>query len=174
MNYVATHAARARANLILAACQPEIIPLMEEGSRTAYLAEGKLEDYSNVEIKYFPVNSYSANIQNLMVVENVGACILTGYATADTQSFGEISRIIGAIQISGTNNVSNLPFLITSADYCMIAEELYVASAYLSQDPTQLGSVAGQDTQKLLVIVLMVLGTIASTLGIEFAKYLGM
>jgi hypothetical protein len=53
-----------------------------------------------------------------------------------------------------------LPFFITACDYTLIGEELYAASAYLSREPLLLGSLKAQDYGKLLILVVMVLGSV--------------
>jgi len=45
---------------------------------------------------------------------------------------------------------------------------LYAASAYLSQDPVQLGSVYGQDICKMLAAALLVIGVLGTALGSNF------
>ncbi len=52
----------------------------------------------------------------------------------------------------------------------MIGEELYAASAYLSRDPQQLGSLKGQDFGKLLTIILILAGIIAEIAGFGWFK----
>lgn len=56
-----------------------------------------------------------------------------------------------------------LPFFIASCDYTLIGEEFYAASAYLSGDPDQLGSLKGQDLGKLFVSFLLVIGSLLAT-----------
>ena len=72
---------------------------------------------------------------------------------------------MGAIQIAGTAMPSQLPFFVAACDYALIGEEFFAASAYLSGQPEQLGSLKGQDVGKLLVGVVLVLGVALATLG---------
>jgi len=61
--------------------------------------------------------------------------------------------------------VSQLPFFIAACDYTLIGEELFAASAYLSHEPKLLGSLKGQDAAKLVIMILILLGVAAATLG---------
>jgi hypothetical protein len=61
-----------------------------------------------------------------------------------------------------------LPFFVTTCDYTLIGEELYAASAYLSREPVLLGSLKGQDAGKIFLAALVIVGTLLSTLGIEY------
>ena len=47
----------------------------------------------------------------------------------------------------------------------MMGEELYAASAYLSREAPLLGTLKGQDWGKATIVALIVLGTLAATLG---------
>jgi len=80
----------------------------------------------------------------------------------------EAGNIAGAIQISGTDRVDQLPFFITACDYTLIGEELYAASAYLSKEPLQLGALKAQDWSKVAIMVFLILGAITVSFGISW------
>ena len=67
---------------------------------------------------------------------------------------------------AATDAEHQLPFFITTCDYTLIGEELYAASAYLSRKPELVGSLRAQDVGKLLIMLLIVLGTLLVTLGV--------
>jgi hypothetical protein len=73
----------------------------------------------------------------------------------------ETGSTTGSIQISGTDEVAQIPFFVVACDYTLIGEELYAASAYLGREPILLGSLKGQDWAKGLLIVCMLAGIIA-------------
>ena len=77
----------------------------------------------------------------------------------------ETGNSIGAIQIGGTAMPAQLPFFVAACDYTLIGEELFAASAYLSHDPKQLGSLKGQDIGKALAMIVIVVGVALATLG---------
>jgi len=52
-----------------------------------------------------------------------------------------------------------LPFFITACDYTLIGEELYAASAYLSREPLLLGSLAGQDYGKMIILIVLLISS---------------
>ena len=58
-----------------------------------------------------------------------------------------------------------LPFFVAACDYTLIGEEFFAASAYLSNDPEQLGSLKGQDVGKIIAALLLVLGCVLATLA---------
>jgi hypothetical protein len=60
---------------------------------------------------------------------------------------------------------TQLPFFVVACDFTLIGEELFAASAYLSNEPKQLGSLKGQDVGKVIALAVMIIGTIAVTVG---------
>ena len=80
----------------------------------------------------------------------------------------ETGNSIGAIQIAGTTSEHQLPFFITACDYTLIGEELFAASAYLSEDPLLLGNIKGQDICKLLLLGALVLGFLLEMFGVNW------
>ena len=53
---------------------------------------------------------------------------------------------------------TQLPFFVAACDYTLIGEELFAASAYLSQDEKMLGSLKGQDFGKLVAMISILAG----------------
>jgi hypothetical protein len=54
---------------------------------------------------------------------------------------------------------------VAACDYTLIGEEFFAASAYLSGERDQLGSIKGQDIGKLLVAAVIVIGCVLTTVG---------
>jgi hypothetical protein len=98
-----------------------------------------------------------------MVREKPAACFYMGSFFAESLILAETGNSIGAIQIAGTAQPAQLPFFVAACDYTLIGEEFFAASAYLSGEPDQLGSLKGQDVGKLIVAVLLVLGCVLAT-----------
>ena len=59
---------------------------------------------------------------------------------------------------------AQLPFFVAACDYTLIGEELFAASAYLSGEPKQLGSLKGQDVGKIIAMAAILLGMFFATL----------
>ncbi len=108
---------------------------------------------------------YVAYVAGKMVREKPAACFYMGAFYAESLLFAETGNAVGAIQISGTAEPSQLPFFVAACDYTLIGEEFFAASAYLSGEPAQLGSIRGQDLGKALVAVCIVVGTLLATIG---------
>ena len=71
---------------------------------------------------------------------------------------GEAGSHIGALQIGGTANTHQMPFMIATCDYMLLSEELYAAGASISQDPDLLGTIRGEDILKYVFIAVIAIG----------------
>jgi hypothetical protein len=60
---------------------------------------------------------------------------------------------------------AQLPFFVAACDYTLIGEELFAASAYLSGEPKQLGSIKGQDVAKFIAMIAIIIGVISATIS---------
>ena len=107
---------------------------------------------------------YVAAVTGLMVRERPAACLYMGAFFAESLILAETGNLCGAIQIAGTAMPAQLPFFVAACDYTLIGEEFFAASAYLSGEPQQLGSLKGQDLGKLLAMLFIAFGSAAAIL----------
>jgi hypothetical protein len=105
-----------------------------------------------------------------MVRERPATNFLIGSFFAESLIFAETGQSIGAIQIAGTADVTQLPFFVTACDYTLMGEELYAASAYLSREPVLLGSIKAQDMVKAILLVVMGVGIATYAFGWEIIR----
>jgi hypothetical protein len=107
----------------------------------------------------------------MMARRRPAACFYFGCFFAESLILAENGNAIGAIQIAGTAETAQLPFFVAACDYTLIGEEFFAASAYLSGEPDQLGTLLGQDLAKaacwLAVIAAATAGTVAMLAGNE-------
>jgi hypothetical protein len=171
---VARRTAEYQTRVIVPVQDPVVLAIAQETVRTAYLEAGRPDQYNPDNIFFvtsmqFP---YVAAVNGIMLRELPATNFYMGTFYAESLILAETGNIAGSIQIAGTDQVAQLPFFVAATDYTLIGEELYAASAYLSQEPVQLGSLKAQDYMKAFVMVLIVLGTIAITAGWPFIKNL--
>jgi len=146
---------------------PDSIPLVEETMRTAYLAEGKPEDFDPNVINFQAGQSpYLTASLGYMQRERPASNIMLGGFYYEAVVLGEAGNTIGAMQIGGSANTHQLPFLVATCDYTLIMEELYAASAEIAGDPDVLGTLKGEDILKAIIIVLTVVGFILGAAGV--------
>ena len=128
---------------------------MEAGRETckeSYLKAGRPDLYYDDMVHYISDDqfAYTAGINGIMLREKPAACFYPGKFYAESLILAETGNSIGAIQVAGTGSVSQIPFFVTACDYTLIGEEFFAASAYLSGEPDQLGSLKGQDFGKIM------------------------
>lgn len=111
---------------------------------------------------------YVSGVDGIMLRERPATNFYLGVFYAESLILAETGHSTGAIQIAGTAMPDQLPFFVAACDFTLLGEELYAASAYLSQEPVQLGSLKGQDFGKLLFIAVIVVGVIAGIIGWQF------
>jgi hypothetical protein len=168
LGQVAKKIASYQSRIIVPNRDPIVYPVTQDVVKLAFTEAGYPQDYRDDDV-YFVTNdqfAYAAAVCGTMVREKPGANLLLGMFYAESLVLAETGSSIGAIQIAGTDAVSQLPFFVTACDYTIIGEELYAASAYIGREPTLLGSLKGQDAFKAIVILLIVLGAAMMTAGI--------
>lgn len=128
--------------------------------KEAYLKAGRADAYREERIFFLTDDQfgYVAGVDGIIVREQPAANFFLGSFYAESLILAETGLSTGAIQTAGTANAHQLPFFVVSCDYTLIGEELFAASAYLSRDPQQVGSLKGHDFGKLLVILLILIG----------------
>ena len=174
LSRVAKVAAEHDANLEVPTCRSLVMMIARETVQAAYLAAGRPDAYKEDNIYYVTDEQfgYVAAVSGLMVREKPAACLYMGAFYAESLILAETGNAIGAIQVAGTAMPAQLPFFVAACDYTLIGEEFFAASAYLSGEPQQMGSLKGQDMGKIIVAALIVVGTVAATLhamGVESA-----
>lgn len=123
-------------------------------------------DAYNPEAIYYVTNEqfgYVAAINGVICRERPATCLYFGAFFAESLILSETGRGVGAVQIAGTAETAQVPFFLAACDYVLIGEEFYAASAYLSGDPRQLGSLKGQDAGKVFAAAAIVIGCLLAT-----------
>lgn len=144
-----------------------VMTAARETVESAYYSAGRPDAYVADRISYITDEQfgYVAYVSGNMVREKPAACFYMGAFYAESLILAETGNSIGAIQVAGTAMPAQLPFFVAACDYTLIGEEFYAASAYLSGDPDQIGSLKGQDVGKLIVAALLLIGCGLFTLG---------
>jgi uncharacterized protein DUF6754 len=167
LGHVARATARYGADLDVPNRDPLTFVSAREVVRSAYLQEGRPDLYREEMVNYVTYDqfAYTAAVSARMIREKPAAIFLIGYFFAESLILAETGQSTGAIQIAGQADPTQLPFFVATCDYTLIGEELYAASAYLTREPILLGSMRAQDIAKGAIIVLGIVGIIATSLG---------
>lgn len=138
-----------------------------ETMKEAYTRAGRPDAFQEKQVHFLTDDQfgYAAAIDGMVVREKPATIFYMGAFFAESLILAETGNAAGAIQIAGTAMPSQLPFFVAACDYTLIGEELFAASAYLSREPKQLGSLKGQDAGKALFLVAIVVGMIVESFG---------
>jgi hypothetical protein len=162
---VARRTAEYQTAILVPVQDPVVMVMAQETVKEAYLQAGRPDVYRPESIYYIAAMQfpYVAAVNGLMVREKTATNFYMGVFYAESLLLAEAGSVSGAIQISGTDQVSQIPFFVAATDYTLIGEELYAASAYLSQDPVLLGPLKAQDWTKIIILVLVIVSVILLT-----------
>jgi hypothetical protein len=163
---IAKSVARLGNKIILPTIDPVLQGVAEETMRDAFAEAGRPELLEDGDVRYLTTQqfAFASGVAGILVREKVAASFLFGAFYAESLIFAEVGQQIGAIQIAGTTETNQIPFFIAACDYVIIGDEFYATTAYISKNPTLLGSIVGQDYCKLILLVIVILGCIAATL----------
>lgn len=162
-SHVARGVARFGNRTIVGTMDPLVTGIAEETIRDAYADSGRAELFDSNDIRFLSSQqfAFATGIAGILIREKVAASFLFGSFFAESLIFAEVGNQVGAIQVAGTPQTTQVPFLIAACDHVLIGDEFYAASAYLSKNPTLLGSLVAQDYCKLILLAIALLGTAA-------------
>jgi len=166
--YVAELCANYGVKMIYSVYQAQVMPIATELMKDAYVKAGKPEEFiPEDQVRYLSGEqfAYASAVQGIAERERPAANIMIGPFYAESMLFAETFNRIGSIQLAGTARGYQIPFFAVICDYLLIAEEIYAAGAYLSKDPITSGTIMGQDYGKIVALLLMLLGVLATTFG---------
>lgn len=171
--YIARRMAMYRTKLLVPQTQADVMAVTEDVMREAYREEGQLAAFDSKSLIYLSDAqfAFAAGYMGLVQREQVGAAFMFGDFTAESLILAEAGQQIGAMQVAATTSPEQAAFFICTCDYTLIGEELFAASAYLTREPVQLGSLYGQDRAKLILFVAICVGVLISTFNAVWPQY---
>ncbi len=167
ISHVSRQCARYDTRFLCLTCDPLPYAVIEEITRQAYLEEGRPDAFNPDDIRFLSGEqfAFTAAVIDVYERERPAANLLIGSFYAESLILAETGSFQGMIQIGGTANTHQLPFLVAACDYALIGEEIYAASAYMSKEPVMYGTVVGQDLLKIIAWLFMLAGTIWATIN---------
>ncbi|MCF7794167.1 MAG: hypothetical protein K9N09_09965 [Candidatus Cloacimonetes bacterium] len=156
---------------ILVPCRDYLVlPVAQEIVKEAHYEAGRPDSFDKGSVFFITQTQFAfvAGVNGIMVREKTATNFYMGMFWAEALLMTETGASTGAIQISGTDAVTQIPFFITTCDYTLIGEELYAASAYMAREPKQLGTLKAVDYLKLLILIFILFGTVLSTSHLTF------
>ncbi len=168
---VAMKSAEYSTRLLVPNSDPIVMTAAQETVKEAYTEMGRPDFYNADNISFLTSDQfgYAAGVDGMILREKPGAIFWLGYFYAESLIMAETGHSVGAIQLAGTTETTQLPFFVAACDYTMIGEEIYAASCYLRPEPVMLGTLKGEDFIRFWLIVLITgtvaLGTLATVVS---------
>ena len=164
LGVIAESCAKRGVKLIVTTPDAGRMPIEESIVRNAYIMQGVPEYWKPDLIRYtgWDQFAYATGAVTNILREKCAANFCFGYFYAEALYISEVGTQAGILQMAGP-----VYTFILTCDYFVIGEELMAAGAYASNDPLLVGAIVAQDITKSWIIALMVLGSIASFIGIK-------
>ena len=181
LGHVANMTARYETELDVPVARAIVMQAARQVSKEAYLTQGRPELYNDDMVHYITDDqfAYAAAVNGIMQRDEPAACLYMGKFFAESLLFAETGNSIGAIQIAGTGSQTQIPFFVTACDYTLMGEEFFAASAYLSQESDLIAGVTAQDVIKIILVLIILLGTVSRALydlgfvNLDLIKFIG-
>ena len=154
LGQVSKMTARYETELEVPVARSIVMEAAREITKESYLSEGRPDLFRDDMVHYLTDDqfAYAAGVNGIMLRKKPAAIFYQGKFYAESLILAETGNSIGAIQVAGTGSPAQIPFFVTACDYTLIGEEFFAASAYLSQRPSLIGSLKGQDLAKFVVM----------------------
>jgi hypothetical protein len=168
---VAEKVAKYNASIIVACRDPFVREAAEEIVKQGFMAAGRADAHKPDNIRFLSDEqfAFTAGTNGIMLREKPATNIYMGKFFAESLILAETGLQAGAIQVSGTTEVTQLPFFVVSTDYTLIGEELFAASAYLAKDDPRgaalLSTLKAADYTKIAILLATGLGVLLATVA---------
>lgn len=169
LSKVAEVVAQYNSKIVVPNYDPIVYSVIDDVVKNAYIKVGRPDAYNPDDVYYLTGRqfAFASAVSGLMAREKPAANFFLGMFYAESLLLAEAGSMTGAIQIAGTDSVTQIPFFITACDYTLIGEELYAAGAYMGDNKQLLGGLKGQDYSKLLFMAVLVILFLLKLFGVS-------
>jgi hypothetical protein len=164
---VVTEAARSGAPVLVSSGDAVSHLALRGTLRQAYQNAGQAQDYDPNSVQLLAhqdSTAYSVGVMTLYGRQHLEASQLIGSFNQDFLLIGEDGAQRNIPQIAGATSTSALPVMLLSTPYTLIGEEIFVAEAYLSDNPVSDARLRTHDILRVIVIILILLGFVYALL----------
>ncbi len=164
LEYAASLCAKYDTRLIVSVYLPEVVPMTDAIIRKAYTDAGKLNSYRPEDVRFFG-ESHNAAMIGAIARDKAAANFMIGSLFYESVLGIEASAQQEAIQVGGTANTHQLPFVAAGMDEILIGAEMFAAATQISPNPVRVGSTTAEDWVTRLMVAAMAIGAIMVTFG---------
>jgi len=177
MRYTLTLCVRKGARpVLITPIKPEIAPLLDGIYREVATAEGKPEAYAMENIYYFGNDepAYRTGLLNLIAGQVPATYIACGAIAGSGDRATTVSaRSLGAVVIGGQARTTHQGEVgPNSFDYYAPLADVYASGAIVSGDAVMQSVLTASDVVTYIVLALLLVGSILSLAGLDFASWI--
>lgn len=110
--------------------------------------------------------SFNAALAPLVSDEAVAGNVVVGAVGPEAVLVAEAGRRAGVPTLAGSDNLAAQAAFLAAAEDTLLGEDLFAAGAYLGQSSAHVASLRAQDVLRVILIVVILLGVTAKTLGV--------
>jgi hypothetical protein len=167
-------AARSKSYLYATGNDALVTLMANDTAQAEYSRAGRIEDYNPTNVQFVTQQDnlpYMAGVAAFLGEENPTANIMIGRFGSEYILAGDVASKKAVEQVVGSTQPEAIPLMLLSAGHqnTLIGEEVYAAPAYLAGEPAQTAALQAQDIIRVLLIIAMLAGIIAATLGFDIA-----
>jgi hypothetical protein len=142
--------------------------LAQDVLRQEYREQNALERFESTSARVAGLSpmAFGAALAPLVKDELVAGNVIIGPAGAEALLLAEAGRRAGVPTLAGTDNLSAQAALFAAADDALLGEDVFAGAAYLGRAQAHIASLRAQDVMRVLVILVILAGTVAKTLGL--------
>lgn len=164
LGYTAKLAAEHGIRTIVGCAFPDVYAMAQSIVREGYIAGGEPDLYQYEDVHYFSPDQYAfaTGMANLVEKEKPGAVFYIGQPLGERLVIAEGINRAGALGIGASGRyIGSAATFAVLMDYVLIGEELWAASAFVSQDNDLIAGISSQDITKLIAMAMILLTTIS-------------
>jgi len=165
-DYVARHAAAYDQAVLGTTADGTILSAAQGVLQRAREEAGFAERYAGKELRFYGPDPlvYAAGTAGAITRDQHLANILVGRFGHEGLWIGEAAQGQDMVQLGGAVSPSAIALMQATLDECVIGEEVFAAGAYLHRR-SHLGSLATQDTMRILAILAIIASVVMASLG---------
>jgi hypothetical protein len=125
LGHVVRHAAAQATRVIVGTADSTLLPVAENTVRESYTAAGRPEAFRPEDVRFVSDQqfAYALGSVGLMAREQTATNFFFGAFAAEALILAENGRVMGALQVAGTPDPTQIPFFIATCDYVVIGDE---------------------------------------------------
>lgn len=143
--------------------------LAQDVLRQVYTRQNALPRYdpTSARVAGLSADSFGAALTSLVKDESVGGTILIGSVGPEAVLFTEAGQRENITTLAGSDDPATQALLFAAADYPLIGEDLFAGGAYIGRQPAHIASLRAQDVLRIAIGVVIIVGFIAKTIGLD-------